>query len=489
MEYKYLAGWVEQNEAKGLVFQELLSFHDQYALKFLKSRTYLQINLASQNSFCFLTENSELPFSSDNRFNKINTILKNARMSGLRISEKDRIIFIDLQLIGLDNSITEYTLVIELIPRFLNIILTRKNTSYLILDALRKFSLAENHQRQILPNLEYELPGSVYDNKSESLQLPLILNGTGGITLSESRSKGYYRINELFEDLYYEVILENQLMHKNKERQAGIKRLIAKKQKKLKKLRSEFSSAKKELLWKQRADLIKNNFRLIKSGMTEIEVVNYYSDDQEKITIPISAEKTPRENMELYYRKYKKARSGREKINNQIEITCREIEELEQDLNKDPDRSTYFVKDKTAGKTIKAVEKFRSLTVDQDWEIVIGRTSKENDHLTTKVARSNDWWFHTRIYKGTHVILRNWNKKELPERLMILCCRIAAYYSRAKKSSNVPVDYTLVKYVRKPRKSPPGFVVYTDQKTLYVDPLSIREAKAKIETWNRGKRG
>ncbi|OQX71775.1 MAG: hypothetical protein B6D62_01455 [Candidatus Cloacimonas sp. 4484_275] len=96
--------------------------------------------------------------------------------------------------------------------------------------------------------------------------------------------------------------------------------------------------------------------------------------------------------------------------------------------------------------------------------------------LTTKMAKPQDWWFHSRIFHGAHLILRNYNRLQLPEKLKILCCRLAAYHSKAGKSSNVPVDYTQIRYVRKPKGSPAGYVTYTNQKTMYVDPLSWREA-------------
>jgi predicted ribosome quality control (RQC) complex YloA/Tae2 family protein len=106
----------------------------------------------------------------------------------------------------------------------------------------------------------------------------------------------------------------------------------------------------------------------------------------------------------------------------------------------------------------------------------VGRTSRENDELTTRYAKAPDLWFHTRVFRGTHVILRNFAKQDVPDWLIVLCCRIAAYYSKAKKSSNVPVDFTEIRYVRKPRGSVAGYVTYTNQKTLYVDPLSFRDA-------------
>ena len=125
--------------------------------------------------------------------------------------------------------------------------------------------------------------------------------------------------------------------------------------------------------------------------------------------------------------------------------------------------------------------KFRILTISDSWEIYIGRSSKENDMLTCKVAKPDDWWFHSRIFHGTHVVLRNYHKKDLPDELVTICCSLAAYYSKAKNGQNVPVDYTKIRYVRKPRGAAPGYVVYTNQKTYYANPLDFREASIEIK--------
>ncbi|MFC1887820.1 NFACT RNA binding domain-containing protein, partial [Candidatus Cloacimonadota bacterium] len=207
-------------------------------------------------------------------------------------------------------------------------------------------------------------------------------------------------------------------------------------------------------------------------------------------------------NLDRLYKKYRKARDGKKKIQEQIGITFEEIETLEKFQKKLRSFSIetlekrignlngediYFSDVKEVRHSDETRSAYRSLKINDNWEILVGRTSKENDLLTTKTANPYDWWFHTRIFKGTHVVLRNYGKKgELPEELLNLSCRIAAYFSKAKKSANVPVDYTQIRYVRKPRKSPPGFVVYTNQKTLYVDPLSLRDAAAEIRKWKKG---
>ena len=106
-----------------------------------------------------------------------------------------------------------------------------------------------------------------------------------------------------------------------------------------------------------------------------------------------------------------------------------------------------------------------------DFDVFIGKNNKQNDYLSLKIANSNDYWFHTKDIHGSHVILRC--NGIMPKLTTIQkCAEFAAYYSKAKFSSHVPVDYTLAKYVKKPRGSVPGYVIYTNEKTMYVDPVS-----------------
>ena len=93
----------------------------------------------------------------------------------------------------------------------------------------------------------------------------------------------------------------------------------------------------------------------------------------------------------------------------------------------------------------------------------------ENDYLTTKIAKDNDIWFHVKDLQGSHVILVI-SQKEPSQETINKVAELSAYYSKSKQSSNVPVDYTFAKYVKKPSKSKPGMVIYTNQKTVNVNP-------------------
>ena len=123
-------------------------------------------------------------------------------------------------------------------------------------------------------------------------------------------------------------------------------------------------------------------------------------------------------------------------------------------------------------------EKRRKQAVSQPMEFVTsdgftvlaGRNNKQNDYLTIKTGRNNDLWFHTKNIPGSHVLLKYQHEKTFTERTILEAAQIAAYFSKARHSSNVPVDYTAVKNVKKPSGAKPGFVIYTEGRTAYVTP-------------------
>ena len=471
MEYKFLRRWVSEAEAGNFQFKSFLKFRDQYIIKFKKTHLFLQINLASENSFCFFSEKKLLPFEERNELNKFNLHLASSRLKNIEISDNDRIVTFTFSKIDIYNQITDYSLIIEIVPRYQNIILVNRNE---IVECLKKVSFAENRHRQILPGSQYQAPSTNFTVKPEDIQFPLRPESSKKIT--ESAEEGFTFINLLFESLYYEYIFAavNQ-----KEKSGAVKKLqnlITKKNKKISKLEKELQETDKEEDFKQTAELLKANFAQLKSGMDSIKLQDYYTDGFPEIEIKLDESKHPKQNVEFYFKKYRKARDGKVKIVEQIEKTYEEIDELEKLIFDIEEAELYVSEEKQKNVKQKKIPHLKRLKISEDWEILVGRTSAENDKLTTKIAKPTDWWFHTRIFRGTHIILRNFHKKDLPETLKIICCRLAAYYSKAKTSSNVPVDFTQIRYVRKPRGSAPGFVTYKNQHTIYVDPLDFREA-------------
>ncbi|MBT4333099.1 MAG: DUF814 domain-containing protein [Candidatus Cloacimonetes bacterium] len=482
MKYKYLAEWLKENEDHNLVFKSLSKFEDQYFIEFSKRKEGLHVNLSSQDCFCFFTKNRVIPFEKINELNFMNTHLTKARLNKMDISEVDRIIILNFYKIDIYNNKQNYKLIFELIPRYQNIILLKvEGDNSQIIDCTKKVSFAENRQRQILPGLEYTPPQTDFINEKNEIHFPIDIESVKSFRESSVELPNYNSMNLLFEELYFNWIFKarNERIKLNKIKQ--INKEVKKKNKKIEKQKKELISAEKEESLKQKAELLKASFTSIKKGAKFIILQNYYQDEFPEIEIELNPEKDAKQNIESYFKKYRKARDGKDKIQKQIVIGNNEIEILEREIFELEETEVFLQKQEKSNKKKPNKSGYKKIAIDENWEIYIGRTSKENDMLTTRFAKPHDWWFHTRIFRGTHVILRNYNKKELPKKLKHLCSQLAAYYSKAKKSTNVPVDHTQIRYVRKPRGSAPGYVIYKEQKTLFVDPLSIRDVAKILE--------
>ncbi len=476
-----MAEWVK--EAREFVkntkiVREFLKFENLFCLKFKKSNQNLIIHLDSKFSFCFFDESKDLPFEEHPQCKIADTHLRQAKLTDIRIDENDRIITLEFGKYSIYNEKVTYLLILELLPYYANIILAKKEKSPVILDCLKKISYADNPERQVLPADIYTPPKGKFIPEKEEVIFPLAISPNKEVISSEN---GFNSVNELFADFLRNSVFMEKRDRIIEEKEKSILKKIKKKQNKIEKLQIELKEAGKEEDFKRKAELLKANYRLLKPGLKELEVINYYSENAEKIILKLHPDKSPQKNLEIFFKKYRKARDGKKHIKIQIEKAIEEKEEYEQEIFFIKEIESYIEAKKLLKKNFAKNRKtkspgYRKLRVSEDWEIFIGRTSSENDKLTNHFAQNDDWWFHTRVFRGTHVILRNYKKRNLPVNLRNLCCGIAAYYSKAKSSSNVPVDYTQIRYVRKPRGSAPGYVVYSNQKTFYASPLSVRQA-------------
>jgi predicted ribosome quality control (RQC) complex YloA/Tae2 family protein len=241
-------------------------------------------------------------------------------------------------------------------------------------------------------------------------------------------------------------------------------------------------------------ELITANLWQIQKGATEAVVPNYYETEGTQIQIPLDPALGPAENAQAYYRRYQKAKSGRTIIQEQIARSRTEQAYLEQveaslaEAGSMPDleeirtelQAEGYLGAKKERKSGKGAGPGGSrderpappLTVHSTdgLEIWVGRNNRQNDYLTMKLAAPHDLWFHTKEIAGSHVILRVPPGREVPERAVHEAAALAAWHSRARDSSSVPVDYTVRKHVRKPSGARPGMVIYEHQKTLWVTP-------------------
>ncbi len=505
MEYRYLKEWVElcRNRITGYTLKEVVRFQDSLIILFKTQKSFLQVVLSGTNPFTILVDDKQLPYERDSKVDLFNQKLIHSKIEKIDIADSDRIIFITMVKSDIYNKILNYKLILELIPHKGNAVLIKQEErNYTVIECWRYITLSAKSTRQLLPGSLYELPEKPFQEDEgknseylQNIEYPLHLRSIipGNVQLEESLRKCYFNdINEAFKTLFYAYILPQRRQRQITEQKKYLQRLKQRKEKKLVKITEEFEDSEKAESYKKMAELLKSHLHAVRQGMQEIKVTDYYEGENEQLSIPLRKDLTPVENMKHLFKKYRKAMNGRDKINEQISKTEDEIEKLERELfdlencsiDFSDGRFSYSFAELAHGKRQKTLQKtkkkkkerFRKLKIDSDWEIFIGRTKKENDDLTCRYARPNDWWFHTRIFHGAHIILRNYNKLEITPWLINLCSRLAAYFSKAKNSENVPVDYTLIKYVTKPHSSPPGYVVYKNHRTLYANPLSLREA-------------
>ncbi|MFZ5827898.1 MAG: Rqc2 family fibronectin-binding protein [Bacillota bacterium] len=264
---------------------------------------------------------------------------------------------------------------------------------------------------------------------------------------------------------------------------------------KLKAQRESLRTAESAESYRLQGELITANLWQIKKGDEAATVVNYYEPDGGEMVIPLDPTLTPAENAQAYYRRYQKARSGLAMIQEQLARSEAELAYLEQvevaldeasslpdleEIRRELIAEGYIgerreAKDKRVQKgdgNAKEQKAAPPLTIrsSDGLEIWVGRNNRQNDYLTMKLAAPHDLWFHTKEIPGSHVILRVPPGRAVPERAIHEAAALAAYHSKARHSSGVPVDYTLRKHVRKPSGARPGMVIYDNQKTLWVTP-------------------
>lgn len=236
--------------------------------------------------------------------------------------------------------------------------------------------------------------------------------------------------------------------------------------------------------YQRKGELLTAHLHLVKTGDEKVDVVDYYDPEQKQIEISLNKQKTPSENAQAFFKKYHKLKKAKIKAQEEINKTIEEIGYLdgiieqigharEQDIEEIREElrdQGYLKKKSTPNKQRKnkPTKPKPQLYVSSDGiDIYVGKNNKQNDYLTNQLARRNDIWLHTKDIPGSHVVIRT---DDPTEQTLHEAAQLAAYFSKAGNSSSVPVDYTEVKHVKKPNGAKPGYVIYDNQKTLFVTP-------------------
>ena len=503
---------------------------DESELLFLfqgREKLKLLVNVNPDNPYISLVS-----FKRDNPVRPFNfNIMLRKYLSGAIITEIiqqdfDRVISLTLK--GRNEFLEEETYILhfEMMGRYSNVILT--DSSGRIMESIKRVSPSMSQKRPVYPGLWYEkiennrlnplIQGSEFDGDLTKYQgfsrklikyfsvllsddknlhdvLSKLINGNKAYVFYDEHGNLYdYHLFPIegYESREFESIFEMlEYYHSNlstlqgiKGRAQELKRLvdgrISRAMTKRKKLNSELQDAMEADQYKIIGELIQANLYNLGKFDKRITLFNYY--DNNDIEIDMDTRLTAVENSNKYFKKYNKLKRARIMLDEQLAETEKEIEFLESitvaidnatstaDISEIRDElaTEGIIKRRTRGKSNDKPSAPLKYKLGET-QILVGKNNRQNDSLTFKTASKDDMWLHVKDMPGSHVIIRK-NYEQVSDEELTAAATLAAYHSKGKGSSNVPVDYTRIRDVKKPSGAKPGFVNYFKQRTIYVTP-------------------
>lgn len=303
----------------------------------------------------------------------------------------------------------------------------------------------------------------------------------------EENKTFYDSPSELLDQTFIMRVMEDRIRQKSQNLHKQIKNYLERALTKQEKMEMELREAKDRKKLKVYGDLLSSNAWKIEKGCREITLENFY-DNMEPITIPLDDTKDGIQNAASYYKKFTKLKHAEATLTSRIEknrttiqyldsmlynledaTTVGEVDSIQEEFREDYLKKKF--KDNGHGGKKKHSKKadYLEFTSSDGQSIYVGRNNRQNQELTLKFARKNDYWFHVKNGPGSHVILKT-EGTEPSEDVLRQCAELAAYYSRSRQSSNVEVDYTKRQFIRRHPSNQTGLVIYTDFSTLYVTP-------------------
>lgn len=295
----------------------------------------------------------------------------------------------------------------------------------------------------------------------------------------------YSSVSMLLEDFYK----KRDSMERMKQKSADLIKLLHTHEERLaRKLniqKKTLDDAAKKDKYKIKGDLLTANIYRIQQGEKSVTVENYYEPDCPEVEIALKPELSPSENTQRYYKLYNKAKNAEVEVSLQLKQTLEDLDYIrstlaltansarESDLNAirtELSEQGFLKRASVSKKTKQTAQKPLHFKSTDGFDIYVGRNNTQNDYLTLKFANKQDLWFHTKQIHGSHTIIKLGTDKNVPPSTIFEAAELAAYYSQARESSNVPVDYTEVKNVKKPNGAKPGMVIYEGYNTVYVHP-------------------
>lgn len=308
--------------------------------------------------------------------------------------------------------------------------------------------------------------------------------------------KRYETFSRLLDDFYAARETQERVKQKGQDFIKQVKNARDRVARRVANQEKELEATKDRERLRQFGDIVTSNLYAMQRGMNLLRAQNFYDPEGGEVEIPLNPLKTPQQNAAKYYKDYNRAKTAEQVLTGQITRGKLELEYLEsvlenitlaesdrdlQEIRQELADAGYLKRQKTAAKREKRViskpMEFRSTA---GLLISVGKNNGQNDRLTTREARKGDIWLHTQEIHGSHVILHTGGAEPDGESLRE-AAMLAAWFSQGRESGNVPVDYTPVKFVKKPAGARPGMVVYYTYETMYVTPEEELVKKLRVK--------
>ena len=305
----------------------------------------------------------------------------------------------------------------------------------------------------------------------------------------ESYKTVFYDTMSEVSDLYF---AERDMRERIRSKSASLTRLlknnIERCAKKLSLLQKTLKDAENKEKYKIYGDLVTANIYKISKGDRIVTAENYFEQDSPSVKIDLKENLSPSENAQRYYKLYSKLKNAEVEVKKQLKATLSDLEYFEstlaltENLTSEADINAVkselaelgYLKRQKSGKRQKPQQaKPLHFTSSDGFDIYVGKNNTQNDYLTLRFANSSDLWFHTKQIHGSHTVIKLGIDKNVPDSTILEAAQLAAYYSKARESSQVPVDYTQIKNVKKPNGAKPGMVIYDNYNTIYVTPKNF----------------
>lgn len=336
-------------------------------------------------------------------------------------------------------------------------------------------------------------PTSVIDSRKKPMDFSFLdIHQYGGSMFTRT----YDSYSQLLDDFYTQRDNIQRMRHRSSDLLKVLANTADRIARKLSLQQKELADCSDRETWKIYGDLISANLYSIQKGDRTARLINFYDEAQSEVVIPLDPRKTPVQNAQKYYGEYRKADTAEKKLRELIEegqqeavyidsvfdsLTRAQTNDELTAIRAELAEQGYLRKKGSAAKKGKepklAPKRYRS---DDGFTILVGRNNVQNDQLTLKEARGRDYWFHTKNIPGSHTIVVS-DGQEVPDSTLHQAAILAAVNSKAAESSQVPVDYTLIKNVKKPRGAKPGMVIYVSYQTAYVTPDLELEKRLAID--------